>query len=103
MRASRSRSKGIEVSGIDAVHATARAADGSPITIRARYLVDASGRDTLLGNKLKIKRKNDKHQSAAIFAHFNGVERDDPARIQATSASTTSSLAGAGSSRCAMA
>lgn len=67
--------EGIEVSGIDAVHATARAADGSPITIRARYLVDASGRDTLLGNKLKIKRKNDKHQSAAIFAHFNGVER----------------------------
>lgn len=67
--------EGIEVSGIDSVHATASAADGSQITIRARYLIDASGRDTLLGNKFRIKRKNDKHQSAAIFAHFNDVER----------------------------
>ena len=24
---------------------------------------------------MKLKRKNDKHQSAAIFAHFRGVER----------------------------
>ena len=48
--------------------------DGNALAIRARYLVDASGRDTLLGSALKLKRKNDKHQSAAIFAHFRGVE-----------------------------
>lgn len=54
-------------------HATTEA--GEKLTVQARYLVDASGRDTLLGNALKIKVKNQKHQSAAIFAHFKGVTR----------------------------
>lgn len=57
---------------------------GVPGRIRARYLVDASGRDTFLGNALKTKRKNPKHQSAAIFAHFHNVERrpgDDAGNI----------------------
>lgn len=54
-------------------HATAES--GEKLTIKARYLVDASGRDTLLGNALKLKVKNPKHQSAAIFAHFKGVTR----------------------------
>ncbi|MBL8301004.1 MAG: tryptophan 7-halogenase [Rhodanobacteraceae bacterium] len=48
---------------------------GEKLTVHARYLVDASGRDTLLGNALKIKVKNTEHQSAAIFAHFKGVTR----------------------------
>ena len=64
-----------EVGGIAAVKATACDADGNNIEIRARYLIDASGRDTFLGNKLKLKQKNKKHQSAAIFAHFLGVAR----------------------------
>jgi flavin-dependent dehydrogenase len=64
----------VDVDGVDAVTATARDSAGNPFTLRARYFVDASGRDTLLGNALKLKRKNDKHQSAAIFAHFRGVE-----------------------------
>ena len=42
---------------------------------RPRYLIDASGRDTFLGNRLKLKAKNDLHQSAAIFSHFRGVQR----------------------------
>ena len=53
----------------------ATAADGAKFSVRPRYLVDASGRDTFLGNKLKLKRKSNKHQSAAIFSHFRGVER----------------------------
>ena len=65
----------VEIDGVGKVTAHAHDADGNALTIRARYLVDASGRDTLLGNALKLKRKNDKHQSAAIFAHFRGVER----------------------------
>jgi len=65
----------IEIDGIGAVKAAARDAEGNELALRARYLVDASGRDTLLGNALKLKRKNDKHQSAAIFAHFRGVEK----------------------------
>jgi flavin-dependent dehydrogenase len=41
----------------------------------AKYLVDASGRDTFLANRQKIKRRNPQHNSAAIFGHFSGVER----------------------------
>ncbi len=65
----------VAVGGIGAVTAEARVGDGRAFAVSARYLVDASGRDTVLGNALKLKRKNPKHQSAAIFAHFRGVER----------------------------
>ena len=64
----------VRVDGVGQVSALARDADGNPLSVRAKYLVDASGRDTLLGNALKIKHKNSAHQSAAIFAHFRGVE-----------------------------
>ncbi len=43
--------------------------------LRARYLVDATGRDTLLGGLLRLKRRHPSHQSAALFAHFRNVER----------------------------
>lgn len=42
---------------------------------RPRFLIDASGRDTFLGSRLKLKRKNPRHQSAAIFSHFENVDR----------------------------
>jgi flavin-dependent dehydrogenase len=42
---------------------------------RTRYVVDATGRDTLLGSQLRLKRRHRAHQSAALFAHFQGVER----------------------------
>jgi flavin-dependent dehydrogenase len=64
----------VEIGGIGDVVARAHDSDGVERTFRARYLVDASGRDTLLGAAMKIKRKNEQHQSAAIFAHFVGVE-----------------------------
>ena len=38
--------------------------------IRARYVIDASGRDTLLSKQRKLIRRNRKHQSAAIFGRF---------------------------------
>jgi flavin-dependent dehydrogenase len=48
--------------------------DGGSYRIRTRYLVDASGRDTFLSGKLKLRRKNEEHQSAAIFGHFRGAD-----------------------------
>ncbi|MCD9006169.1 FAD-dependent oxidoreductase [Luteimonas sp. XNQY3] len=57
--------------------AVARDAEGGRLDVAMRYLVDASGRDTFLGNRLKLKRKSAKHQSAAIFSHFRGVQRRD--------------------------
>ncbi|WP_231472323.1 NAD(P)/FAD-dependent oxidoreductase [Pseudoxanthomonas suwonensis] len=53
----------------------ARQADGTALAFHPRYLVDASGRDTFLGSRLKLKKKNPRHQSAAIFSHFRGVTR----------------------------
>ncbi|MDI9238293.1 NAD(P)/FAD-dependent oxidoreductase [Lysobacter sp. LF1] len=55
----------------------ARDDQGAAFTVRPRYVVDASGRDTVFGNQLKLKKKNPLHQSAAIFSHFTGVERRD--------------------------
>ncbi|TKR30361.1 NAD(P)/FAD-dependent oxidoreductase [Luteimonas gilva] len=57
--------------------AHARDADGNELAFKPRYVVDASGRDTFFGNKFKLKRKNQAHQSAAIFSHFKGVRRRD--------------------------
>lgn len=41
----------------------------------ARFVVDASGRDTLLSRKMGWKKKNPDHNSAAIFGHFDNVVR----------------------------
>lgn len=57
------------------VGAKARTEAGETLDVRMRYLVDATGRDTFLGSRLKVKVKNPKHQSAALFSHFKGVER----------------------------
>jgi flavin-dependent dehydrogenase len=48
--------------------------DGGRYAIHARYVIDASGRDALLAAKKKLRRKNNRHQSAAIFGHFRGAE-----------------------------
>ncbi len=42
---------------------------------RARHVVDASGRDTLLAQRLGIKRRIERHNSAALFGHFRGAMR----------------------------
>jgi flavin-dependent dehydrogenase len=45
------------------------------LAVRARYVIDASGRDAFLGGKLGLKRRNRDHQSAAVFSHYEGVTR----------------------------
>jgi len=42
---------------------------------RARYFVDATGRDTLLATQFGIKRRHRRHNSAALFGHFRGARR----------------------------
>ena len=61
----------------DAAGATVRAVldDGATRSWRARFVVDASGRDTLLANKFKSKQKNLKHNSTALFGHFRNARR----------------------------
>jgi 2-polyprenyl-6-methoxyphenol hydroxylase-like FAD-dependent oxidoreductase len=73
--------EGCEVKAVDFLpgHAGAlvhaRHEDGSTEAVHARFVVDASGRDTFLGNRLKAKQRNRNHASAAIYAHFSEVER----------------------------
>ena len=58
-------------------------ADGKQLW-RCRFLVDASGRQTFLSDRMGLKTRNRRHNSAAIYAHFTGVERrpgDDAGNI----------------------
>jgi flavin-dependent dehydrogenase len=50
--------------------------DGRTQSWEAAQLIDASGRDTFLGNRLNTKRRNKKHNSAAMYAHFTGARRN---------------------------
>jgi flavin-dependent dehydrogenase len=61
----------------DADGATVQVAldDGARQTWRAKFLVDASGRDTLLANHFKCKQKNARHNSSALYGHFTGARR----------------------------
>jgi flavin-dependent dehydrogenase len=63
-------------SGARGVRVLAEHDDGRSESWVADYLIDASGRDTFLGNRLQAKRRNKKHNSAALFAHFSGARRD---------------------------
>jgi len=49
--------------------------DGRTRSWLARYVIDASGRDTFLGNQLGSKRRNSKHNSAALYGHFRHADR----------------------------
>ena len=53
-----------------------RSADGKEVTWRPKFVVDATGRDTLLsGRYLHSKQAHASHRSAAMFAHCAGVPR----------------------------
>jgi flavin-dependent dehydrogenase len=50
--------------------------DGRTESWETRFVIDASGRDTFLGNRLNTKQRNRRHNSSAMYAHFKGVQRD---------------------------
>ena len=49
--------------------------NGSSHSIRARYIIDASGRTSVLGRQFRIKKTYDHLQKLSIFAHYDGVWR----------------------------
>src|SRR5437762_7032409 len=51
--------------------------NGSSQSIRARYLIDASGRTSVLGRQFKIKKTYEHLQKLSIFAHYDGVWRTE--------------------------
>ena len=75
------RAREVKFLGPDGVEVISQAEDDARHCWRARYVVDASGRDTLLGTRLGIKRRNRRHNSSAMYAHFRDAWRsDDPHR-----------------------
>ena len=54
--------------------------DGTARSWDAKLVIDASGRDTFLGSKFRIKQKYPRHSSAAVFGHFRGARRHDGSR-----------------------
>ena len=61
----------------DHVDLTLRTRAGSLKTVQARYVVDASGRNSVLGNHFKIRKNYDHLQKLSLFAHYDGVWRPD--------------------------
>ena len=60
----------------DAAGATIEAEDANErATWRTAFVVDATGRDTLLANKLRCKHKNPRHNTSALFGHYTGARR----------------------------
>jgi flavin-dependent dehydrogenase len=56
--------------------ATGQDNDGTARRWHAKFLVDASGRDTLLAKKFDVKHRNHKHNTAAMYGHFTGALRN---------------------------
>jgi flavin-dependent dehydrogenase len=54
---------------------TARNAAGETLEWQPRYVLDASGRDTFMATRMKVKDANKYNNTAAIYAHFKGVTR----------------------------
>jgi len=69
------RVREVEFARADGAWLRVQREDGGQERWHARFVVDASGRDTFLGGRLGVKRRNPRHNSAAIFAHFRGVQR----------------------------
>jgi len=50
-------------------------AEARPSVIRARYVIDAGGRNSILSAKFKLKKNYDHLQKVSIFAHYDGMTR----------------------------
>jgi len=85
----------IEQNGPRDTRLDVRTDDGRSYRIQARYLVDASGRDTFLAAKRKLRRKNNRIRAQRSSA-TSAARMRARARTRATSACTGSSMAGCG-------
>jgi flavin-dependent dehydrogenase len=59
----------------DRVKISIEASDGTKSKIDARYLLDCSGRQTILGTMFNLKQTYDHLQKFSVFAHYEGVDR----------------------------
>jgi flavin-dependent dehydrogenase len=71
------RARKVEFLPDDTINIEAENDDGSRRRWHARFIVDASGRDTFLANKFQIKHRNPKHNSSSVYGHFAGAKRHE--------------------------
>lgn len=71
------RVTGIDIDHPDRVEVFAKDEAKGKGRWEGRFLVDATGRDTLLANKLGLKNRNRRHASAAMYGHFTGARRQE--------------------------
>src|SRR5512134_215877 len=71
--------EGCRVTGVEfrpgGADVAAREESGRERAWQARFVVDASGRDTFLANSLGLKTRSRKNNSAALYGHFAGATR----------------------------
>jgi flavin-dependent dehydrogenase len=63
--------------GADRARVVARGKDGVACCFTPRFVLDASGRDTFMANRLQNKAADKHNNTAAVFAHFHHVECRD--------------------------
>jgi len=68
------RVKEVDLSSPDMVTVTTADAAGTQATHRARFVIDASGRDALLGAKNGWRKPREELDRTAIWSHWNGVK-----------------------------
>lgn len=71
------KATGVDFLPDDSVMVKSTLDDGHEVHWHARFLIDASGRDTFLANRFRIKQRSERHNSAAVYGHFANVERKE--------------------------
>ncbi|MEP6810085.1 MAG: NAD(P)/FAD-dependent oxidoreductase [Chthoniobacterales bacterium] len=54
-----------------------KARDGGTFDLQARYVIDASGRNSVLGSHFQLKKNYTHLQKISLFAHYEGVWRPE--------------------------
>jgi len=65
---------GFELDGSRVTGAEVVDGEGRSFQVRAKVVVDASGRDTALGSQLKLKERDPLLKQGSIFTHYRGAE-----------------------------
>lgn len=61
-----------------------RLPDKTEVRVDARVIVDATGQQSLLANRLHLKEENPRLKKAAIWGHFRGAQRCDSSTTELT-------------------
>jgi FADH2-dependent halogenase len=61
----------------DEVTLSIRGRTSGPDKIRAAYVIDASGRNSIIGTQFKLRQNYAHLKKVSVFAHYDGVVRDE--------------------------